>query len=341
MTDDSQRPTNTTNDPHVRSHVGSESGIGHLMEPPLKPTSSSPPGRRYLAIIIASGALLVAALGLLVIDRTLRASALGDAEAAAQNEATILATGLKSDLEKFSLVPLVLARDPQVQSLLLGDQIQQAGLNQRLEQLAQQSGAAAIYLMDRKGLTLAASNWNRPESFVGSAYDFRSYFRNALDSGEATQFALGTVSRRPGLYITRRVDGPSGPVGVVAIKVEFDRLEANWARATSGVYVTDPNGVILVTSKPAWRFSTIQPIPPGQRDAEQDLRQFGKAALPLFEPNPSRGGVLATPLIDSRRAVAPFDWELHLLSDQLPLREEVPELVEAIVTGMVVPARVS
>lgn len=277
--------------------------------------SSSQPGRLYLAGIIAIGILLLAALGLLAIDRTMRASALDEAENAAQNEAAILAAGLESELDKFSLVPLVLARDPQVQSLMAGDRAQQVGLNQRLQQIAKQTGAAVIYLMNRDGLTLAASNWNRPDSFVGSAYNFRRYFMDAKASGVATEFALGTVSRRPGLYIARRVDGPSGPVGVVAIKVEFNSLEASWAKATSGVYVTDAQGVILVTSNPAWRFSTTVPMAPGQRNAEQDLRQFGKAKLLRFDPPKNSASALTLALIESLQPVAPLDWNLHLLSD--------------------------
>ncbi len=278
----------------------------------LPPTPA--PGRRYLAVILAAGLLLIAGLGLVVIDRTLRASALDEAERVAQNEAAIFAAGLESELDKFSLVPLVLAKDPQVQSLLLGSRIQQAGLNRRLEQIAQQSGAAAIYLMDDKGLTLAASNWNRPDSFVGSNYRFRHYFREAVTSGTANEFALGTVSRRPGLYISRRVNTPSGPVGVVAIKVEFDTIEANWAKATSGVYVTDADGVILVTSKPGWRFNTTRPVSAGQRNMEQDRRQFGKSELPLFTPETGITSAQA-PLINSIKPVAPFNWQLHLLSD--------------------------
>ena len=280
-----------------------------------QPSSSPLPGRGYVAGIIAIGVLLIAALGLLVIDRTMRTSALDEAEKGAKNEAAILAAGLESELDKFSLVPLVLARDPQVQSLMGGDRAQQSGLNQRLQQLAGQTGAAVIYLMNRDGQTLAASNWNRPDSFVDSNYGFRHYFRDARASGVATEFALGTVSRRPGLYIARRVDGPSGPVGVVAIKVEFNPLEASWAKATSGVFVTDAEGVILVTSNPAWRFSTIRPIAPSQRDAEQDLRQFGKAKLPLLNPGGGSARTLTPALIESLHPVAPLAWNLHLLSD--------------------------
>lgn len=278
---------------------------------PLSPR----PGRGYLAGIIAIGLLLAATLGLLAIDRTMRSSALDEAQKAAQNEAAILAAGLESELDKFSLVPLVLARDPQVQSLMLGDGQQQNGLNQRLEQLATQTGAAVIYLMNRDGLTLAASNWNRPDSFVGSNYGFRRYFSDARASGVATEFALGTVSRRPGLYIARRVDSPTGPVGVVAIKVEFNALEASWAKAAAGVYVTDADGVVLVSSNPDWRFSTTLPIAPGQRDAEQDLRQFGKAQLPRFDPARGKAYMVTPTLIESLQPVAPFSWKLHLLSD--------------------------
>jgi two-component system C4-dicarboxylate transport sensor histidine kinase DctB len=281
----------------------------------LKVPSSPQPGRSYVAGIIVIGVLLVAALGLLAIDRTMRASALDKAENAAQNEAAILAAGLQSELDKFSLVPLVLARDPQVQSVITGDNAQQPGLNQRMEQLAKQTGAAVIYLMNGEGLTLAASNWNRPDSFVGSTYGFRRYFLDAKASGVATEFALGTVSRRPGLYIARRVDSPSGPVGVVAIKVEFNPLEASWAKATSGVYVTDVDGVILIASNPAWRFNTTRPIKRGTRDAERDLRQFGRAKLPLFDPLANRASALTPTLIESLHPVAPLDWNLHLLSD--------------------------
>ena len=273
------------------------------------------PGRRYLVGIITIGVLLIAALGLLAIDRATRASALSEAKNAAQNEATILAAGLESELDKFSLVPLVLARDPEVRLLMAGDSAQQNGLNHRLEQLAAQTGAAVIYLMNRDGLTLAASNWNQSDSFVGSTYGFRRYFADASASGVATEFALGTVSRRPGLYIARRVDGLSGPVGVVAIKVEFNVLEASWAKATSGVYVTDQDGVILVTSNPAWRFSTITPTASGTRDPEQDLRQFGKAKLPQLNPLADNASTLTAMLVESRRPVAPLDWRLHLLSD--------------------------
>jgi two-component system, NtrC family, C4-dicarboxylate transport sensor histidine kinase DctB len=279
------------------------------------------PGRRYIAIIAMSAVLLTAILGLLATDRATRASAMAEASLAAKNEAAILAAGLESELDKFSLVPLVLARDPQVQSLMSGNRTLLRELNQRLEQLARQTGAAEIYLMNSDGLTIAASNWSRQASFVGTNYGFRRYFRDAKVSGLASQFALGTVSRRPGLYIARRVDADSGPVGVVALKVEFTALETSWAKATSGVYVTDPKGVIFVTSQPAWRFNTTQPEATGAHTSVHDLREFGKAELPRFDPIKAREKPGSLPLIESVQPVAAFSWKLHLLSDPSPSLE--------------------
>ena len=76
-----------------------------------------------------------------------------------------------------------------------------------------------------RGVAIAASNAGEPRSFVGSNYGFREYFLRAMAEGSAAQFALGSVSGRPGLYLSRRVDGADGPLGIVAVKVEFGDLQ--------------------------------------------------------------------------------------------------------------------
>ena len=53
----------------------------------------------------------------------------------------------------------------------------------------------------------------------------RPYFREAMREGAGSQFALGTVSGRAGLYLARRI-GAAG--GVVVVKIEFDTVEAGW-----------------------------------------------------------------------------------------------------------------
>ena len=136
---------------------------------------------------------------------------LGQANAAADTAARQAARThvalLSSELQKFRLLPVVLAEYPDA-AATLGDGSAAARdrLDRTLEQLAQRTDAAAIYVVDASGTTQAASNWNSPASFVGKNYGFRPYFRDAMAKGTSEFFALGTVSGRPGLYLARRIE---------------------------------------------------------------------------------------------------------------------------------------
>ena len=271
---------------------------------------------------IATIVMLALAVGLsgfaavALIDRNARSGAYEQVRAGGTDDAAILAAGLQAELDKFSLVPLVLADDSEVRAALASGALRSAALDRRFEALARQTSAAAIYLMDRDGRTLAASNWRLPTSFVGSNYSFRRYFREALAAGSATQFALGTVSRKPGLYIAQRVEAGGRPLGIVAVKVEFDTLEESWRKAGADVFVSDRDGVVLITSREQWRFLTTRPERAATRDRVLDERQFGTARLrPLRLATPEGSDGIAAPLLDADQPIAFGGWHLHLLLD--------------------------
>ncbi len=196
---------------------------------------------------------------------------------------------LASELQKFRLLPIVLTEYPDVMAVLRGaDAASVARLNGKLELLSERTDASVIYLIDRDGMTVAASNWRLPTSFVGQAYGFRPYFRGAMERGAAELFALGTVSGRPGLFIAQRVESDGEMLGVIVVKVEFDRLEANWAQQPGPTFVTDRHGVVIITSRPEWRFLRTGPLAP---DAMAEIRrtlQFGD--LPLSPIGLTRDG---------------------------------------------------
>jgi two-component system C4-dicarboxylate transport sensor histidine kinase DctB len=189
-----------------------------------------------------------------------------DAQATATRQAitasALHAAVLRSELERHESLPRVLSQDPDLARLLAApDGAAADRLNRKFETLATDVRAAAIYALDANGRTLAASNWRLPTSFVGSDYQFRPYYYRAMRDGQASFFALGTVSGRPGLYLSRRVDDASDqPLGVIVAKVEFDALEADWRASGEPTYVTDADGVVVVTTVPAWRFRTEEPL---------------------------------------------------------------------------------
>ncbi len=230
--------------------------------------------RRNLALIgIALAAILLLAWAG---SRWANGQARGSADAVAQQTARAHVGLLNSELQKFRLLPLVLSENPEIAPALRGgDPDAERRLNETLELLAARTDAAAIYAIDRKGRTVAASNWRLPTSFVGQQYGFRPYFRDAMERGASELFALGTISGRPGLYLARRVDRDGQALGVVVVKVEFDDVEAAWARAPGITVVTDAHGVILVTSIRDWRFKATQALDAATlADARRTL-QFG------------------------------------------------------------------
>lgn len=249
------------------------------------PNLNDPAARRWTAFVIAAAILLAAALGFAGALAERKATA--DLARQAQASATLHAAVLRSELAKHRSLPFVLAQDPDVAEVLRSfDPRGVAALNYKLETLSNGTRASAIYVLNAKGQTIAASNWRLPTSFVGRDYSFRPYFKQAKAEGTSELFALGTVSRRPGFFMSRRVDGPEGRLGVVVVKVEFEALEAEWS-AAEPAFVADPKGVILVTSIPAWRFSTLRPLPHAEQDRLHAEQRFGPAQFRVLEASPA------------------------------------------------------
>ncbi len=230
--------------------------------------------------VFAAVALVLLAAGLLLARDYGRSQALVALAGQSRIDASLKASLLRAVVERQRALPLVLADDAAIRGALLSPDRQSLDrINRKLEALATSAEAAVIYLIDRSGVAVAASNWQEPTSFVGNDYAFRDYFRLAVRDGMAEHFAMGTVSKRPGLYISRRVDGPGGPLGVIVAKLEFDGVEADWQASGKPAYVTDRRGIVLITSLPSWRFMTTKPIAEDRLAPIRESLQFGDAPL--------------------------------------------------------------
>ncbi|MDR9804928.1 sensor histidine kinase [Rhizobium hidalgonense] len=251
-------------------------------------------------------------------------------EEQARTDARLNAALLRTVLEKYRALPFVLSQDAALTAALAGND---AGtferLSQKLETLAAGTKAAVIYVIDKDGMAVSASNWHEPTSFVGNDYRFREYFQGAVAQGQAEHFALGTVSKKPGLYISERISGSSGLLGVVVVKVEFDDVEADWNASDAPSYVIDDRGIVLITSIPSWRFMTIGRIADDRLTAIRESLQFGDAPLQPLPLDTVRslgdrldvveivmpGGAGKTRLLDVGMPVPATAWHLqHLVA---------------------------
>ncbi|MEK1888942.1 MAG: ATP-binding protein [Phyllobacterium sp.] len=257
-----------------------------------------------------------------------RARAYDSLRGRAQGNAELNAVLLRTVLEKQRSLPFVLAQDRDVLSALAsGSESMFKLINGKLESLIPGTRAAVIYLLNAKGMAVAASNWREPTSFVGIDYSFRPYYTRAVETGSAEHYALGTISKRPGLYISKRIDGPSGLLGVIVVKVEFDELETDWRRNSDPTFVTDQRGIVLVTSFPEWRFMTQGVVPADQKTPMRESLQFGDAPLGPLNINPAfprsqpdivvarlPGATKDEEFVRVETAVPTTNWTLQLLT---------------------------
>lgn len=295
------------------------------------PHSQAKRRAQWLAL---AGLWLLVSLGvLLVADEFARNQALRMAGSEAATDAELKIALLNVALERPRAIPLVLSGDPDLAAALDGGGAPALDrLNRKLEGLIEGTQSSVIYVTGPTGLTIASSNWRQDDSFVGSNYAFREYFQAAMKTGMSEHYALGNVSRRPGLYISRRINAADGrPLGVVIAKVEFNRLETDWNIGGKPVYVVDRNGVVLMTSVPEWRFKTVAPIDEAQRKIISESLQFGNEALSTLPFRAARRASEGVPLIhvdepgsargDYLRLEVPVpttSWTLHYLQPVAP-----------------------
>lgn len=241
---------------------------------------------------------------------------LARAEASADANRGVSANGslLKSEMQKFRLIPILVTEHPDVFEVInRPDPKHIQKLNHTLQLIAERTHASDIYVMNLNGDTFAASNWQQPNTFVGHNYRFRSYFIDALRTGSGSYFALGTVSHRPGLYLARRIERAGKAIGVLALKIEFFEVERNWAFLPGYTLAFDQQGMALIASQPALRLHSLTPLSAEERKQNETAARFP--------------GLGIDPLPVERLANGDFEWTIgnrHVrqVVARLPLREE-------------------
>lgn len=251
-------------------------------------------------------------------DGAVKAAAV-QARAAGQINAALL----RNNLDKFRALPFVLTRDVDVRAALQGASAAQIeSLDEKLDTLSRGVGASAIYLLDKKGLAIAASNWREPATFVGVDYQFRPYFQGSVSRGFAEHFALGTVSHEAGLYLSRRIDDTNGALlGVIVLKVDFRDLESDWRQSSAPIFVTDEHGVVLLGSIPGWRFDVLTPLAPDMAQSLRTSLQFGDAQFRPLPLSPPLTPVSTGQLVRTDDALPPLPKGAPLLHTTLPIVE--------------------
>ncbi|MES2261518.1 MAG: ATP-binding protein [Pseudomonadota bacterium] len=224
----------------------------------------------------------------------------------------LMAPDLQSAIDKFETLPFVLGFQPDLTQALAhpDDAPTIARLNRTLQTIQQQAKVGALYLMDRDGLTLGASNWDQPLGFVGKNFSYRPYFSVALNGHAGRFYGIGTSTSEAGYFIAQPVlrDGSAGgPVaGVVVAKISLAEFEQNWRSSEHTIALADRSGVIFLSNQPHWRYRSLLPLDAAtERQLASTQQYLGQKIGPL----PAYGDVVT-------REVGPLGWRLLLFPAQ-------------------------
>jgi len=214
-------------------------------DPALKPRTI--PWRARLVLL---GLFLVAVLVVVTTHRLLTDRFTEDTRNRAELRLLLYSGNLLSELRQNAIVPQLLARDPTLISALDSQDYGQS--TQRLISFLEEIGAASLTLLDKDGRVVAATERTR----IGENLRQAPYYVDAIRSRDTVFTVLRQESGRFNFYYSRRIDGPSGALGVILVEVDLRKFERAWAGISDAVMVTDSEGVIVLATEPRWRGLT-------------------------------------------------------------------------------------
>ncbi len=199
--------------------------------------------------------------------------------AQAELRAALYAGNLKSTLERFAVVPTLLARDATlITALSTGDYI---STSQRLQGFQEETGAASVFLMDLTGNIVAASD----RRMLGESRSDSEFFSQLLRT-QGTLFSAVTdpASGTTRFYYGQKVELLGSIMGAIVVEVGLNRAEDLWRRSNVRVSMADAQGTVLISSDLGWRSQNLTSIIETARRPTTAQRVFGLLQqIPLSE----------------------------------------------------------
>ena len=219
-------------------------------------------------------------------------------EALTKNQNTILRIQeiINNEMEKADRLVQLLAGSSRVLNSLImsndGGQIVQA--NEVLDRYSQTEESYGVcYLMNLSGVTIASSNRNQSDSFVGKNYGFRPYFKQAALGLQGRYYALGVTSKDLGYYASAPIRNAQGAIVGVAVIKRVIRTSGELKNAFdpgSAFFLVDPHGIVVLSNTSKLVLSSLWPLTEETRKELLTSGQFGGGPFSaLLEQKPLEG----------------------------------------------------
>jgi two-component system C4-dicarboxylate transport sensor histidine kinase DctB len=258
-------------------------------------------------------------------------------------------------LGRFDRIPKVLSKHPLLAQALISpnEQSKITKLNQLLADISTMTQASDIYLIDKQGITIGASNWQLPTSFVGMNFTFRPYFQEALKGKLSHYYAVGLSSGKRGFYYAYPVIIDNAIAGVIALKISIADIEEQYKKTvlndSFNFLIVAPDDVVFISDRPEWRLKTIGNLSAAKElnliaekrytDKEissLDVVDISNHYFPkilgseLLEVTSSKG---SEEVFTLNKLMKTANWQVHLWSSVVPMKKQQNLLIILSASG--------
>jgi len=242
--------------------------------------------------------------------------------------AALYTGNLLSELQRTSVVPLLLARDPALISALSGNDF--SGTSARLISAQKEIAAASIKLLDASGRVVGSTDRN----LIGTNYVQEPFFVEALRSRDT----VFTVSPSPqGAYeftYSRTVTADGRTLGVVVVGADLTRLVRSWAGISDAIAVTDSEGQIILSTEPRWRGLTL-PEALAVRSAPSAIARAFQVTAD-WAAQPADAYVQGRAVMQSETRIPFRGWKMIAFTTYESVRERVNAVLAMVIMGFAI-----
>jgi two-component system, NtrC family, C4-dicarboxylate transport sensor histidine kinase DctB len=212
-------------------------------------------------------------------------------------ELDLYAYTLESELGRYAYLPDLLEVDSDIQAVMRSppNAVLQEAASQKLARFSVTAGAMEMWVLGPQGQMLASSHAYRS---MPSRQRRDPAWLTAQLRGPGAQrfFAADPETGAPSYFFVQPVERGGVALGVIAMRISLDPLEATWAdlsvrSESEEILVVDDNGVIVMSSVAAWRYRSLEPLTTQQRQRlaasarypNQTLQPLGLTLLQTIE----------------------------------------------------------